>query len=188
MHHDCWLSHTVIDINFSRRMESLFNTWISYWYYVSIAVETVKYAVGLRTSLVFVFCQVWQGPNKTIVSGQTADIPPAFIEFRWYRWVKMWDAEAGFPHTNEVLYGRWLDPTLDIWPAMTSKLLKQNGQVIYVFTLRRLNRHELNHPDELKVRKTFDENIRKRLGTPVTNEALTKFDPSATITPIKNPL
>ena len=63
------------------------------------------------------------------MSGQMADISP-FAVLGWYQWIKYYDAVQGYPKHKEIL-GRWLGPAVDIGPAMTSKVLKGNGQVIY---------------------------------------------------------
>ena len=64
------------------------------------------------------------------MSGQTSDISP-FVELGWYDWVKWYDTNSSYPEPKEHL-GRWLGPSIDIGPAMTSKILKQNGQVVYL--------------------------------------------------------
>ena len=73
---------------------------------------------------------------ETIVSGQTADISP-FAEHGWYDWVIWYDANATFPEPKEQL-GRWLGPAVDIGPAMTGKILKENGQVLYRSHLKQM--------------------------------------------------
>ena len=67
---------------------------------------------------------------ETIMSGQTADISP-FVELPFYAWVKFWDSLAKYPEPKEQV-GRWLGPAINIGPAMMAKILKSNGQVLYV--------------------------------------------------------
>ena len=55
---------------------------------------------------------------ETIVSGQMSDISP-FVELGWYDWVKWYDTNSSYPEPKECL-GRWLGPSIDIGPAMTS--------------------------------------------------------------------
>jgi hypothetical protein len=118
---------------------------------------------------------------ETIMSGQTADISQ-FAEFGWYDWIVWWDTSSGFPEAKELL-GRWLGPAADIGPAMTAKVLKQNGLTTYVSTYRLLNEHELANPEKIKEREEFDSAIRIKLGKPVsTDKDLAKIDSDA-VTP-----
>ena len=94
---------------------------------------------------------------ETLISGQTADISP-FVEFEWYDWIKIWDSEASFSHSKEV-YSQWLGPSLDIGPAMTSKVLRQNGKVVYVSTYRGLTPEELNDNNVINTQNMFDKMI-----------------------------
>ena len=103
---------------------------------------------------------------ETLVTGQPSDISP-FVEHPWYGWVKYWDPNVAFPDSKEVL-GRWLGPSIDVGPAMTSKILQANGQVIHAATYRGLNEDELTDPKHLEEQKEFDASIKKRLGEPFT--------------------
>ena len=70
---------------------------------------------------------------ETVVSGETADISP-FAIFKWYEWVMFRDTSVPFPEDKMIL-GRDLGPTIDIGPAMTRKILKDNGRVVYRTTV-----------------------------------------------------
>ena len=117
---------------------------------------------------------------ETILSGQTADISP-FVEHAWYDWIYWWDTRSKMPEPREVL-GRWLGPAIDIGPAMTSKILKENGQVIYSSTYRAITGDEMQDPKEKAQREKFDANIARRLGKPLTPKELKEIDPEA-VTP-----
>jgi hypothetical protein len=99
---------------------------------------------------------------ETILSGQTADISP-FVQYGWYDWVKWYDSQSSFPEPKEHL-GRWLGPSLDIGPAMTSKVMKENGQLLHLSLLHPLTDDELNDPEEQKLRDAYDKKLRKKLG------------------------
>ena len=86
---------------------------------------------------------------ETIMSGQMADISH-FAELEWYDWIKFFDTLTGYPEPKEVL-DQWLGPAIDIGPAMTSKVLKSNGQVIYTSTYRLLTDDEMVDPTETKL-------------------------------------
>ena len=111
---------------------------------------------------------------ETILSGQTADISP-FVEFGFYDWIKWWDANSAYPEPKERL-GRWLGPAIDVGPALTAKVLKSNGQVIYVSTYRALTDDELASPIEAKERDTYDNQIKTKLGNPLTAADLEEYD------------
>ena len=117
---------------------------------------------------------------ETLVTGQTADISP-IAELSWYDWVKFWDTNAQFPENKEV-YGRWLGPAIDIGPAMSSKILKENGQYVVRSTYRPLSHEETEAPAEKAIRDTFDVKITEMLGKSTTTEDLRELDPD-TVTP-----
>jgi phage pi2 protein 07 len=54
----------------------------------------------------------------------------AIEEYDWYEWVKFRDTAAKFP-VSKIQLGRDLGAAIDIGPAMTRKILKQNGSVMY---------------------------------------------------------
>ena len=58
---------------------------------------------------------------------------------------------------------------------MTAKILKANGQIVYLSTYRRLTDDELQAPEEIKLRDNFDKLIHQKLGKPVTPEDLRDF-------------
>ena len=117
---------------------------------------------------------------ETILSGQTADISP-FAEHGWYDWVMWYDSEASYPEPKEKL-GRWLGPAVDIGPAMTAKILKANGQVLYRSTYRALTETEIEDKAHMKLREEYDESIRVRIGRPSSSSELNELDPEA-VTP-----
>ena len=114
---------------------------------------------------------------ETLLSGQTADISP-FIEHGWYDWVKFYDTTAGYPEPREV-YGRWLGPAVDVGPAMTSKVLKINGQEVCTSTCRAITDDEVNSETEKKQREEFDEKIKEWLGAPLDEQVLAEIDVDA---------
>jgi hypothetical protein len=101
---------------------------------------------------------------ETIISGQTADISP-FVQHGWFDWVKWYDSQASYPEPRERL-GRWLGPSLDIGPAMTSKIMKENGQLLHLSSFRPLTDDEVQDREEQKLRDRFDSKLRKKLGHP----------------------
>ena len=112
---------------------------------------------------------------KTIVLGQTADISP-FIELPFYAWVRFWDNLAKYPEPKEQL-GHWLGPAINIGPAMRAKILKSNGQVLYISTYHGLTDDE--HCDNAEVQKCmlFDSLIKSKLGSALSFSDLQDMDP-----------
>ena len=117
---------------------------------------------------------------ETILSGQTVDISP-FVECGWCDWVKWFDSRAKYPAEREVL-GRWLGPSVDVGPAMTSKILKSNGQILHLSSFRKLTEDEMQDKGELKRMEIFDNCIKKQLGKSLTFEDLKSVDQDA-VTP-----
>ena len=86
---------------------------------------------------------------ETLISGQTADISP-FVEYHFYDWIKYWDSLEAYPEPKECL-GCWLSPAMDVGPAMTTKILKDNGQVAYVSTYHFLTTEEYHKNNEVQL-------------------------------------
>jgi len=86
---------------------------------------------------------------EIVTLGQMADIS-ALASYGWYDWMKYWDLKAPFPEPK-VAYGKWLGPAIGIRPAITSKLLKENGQVVYASSLRPLTEDKLSDEQEKKL-------------------------------------
>ena len=99
---------------------------------------------------------------ETVMSGETADI--SFIcELGWYDWVKFRDTSEAFPN-DKVVLGRYLGPSIDVGPALTAKILKMNGTIVYRSTYRGLNDDERNSAIEQAMRDKFDDQIRSKVG------------------------
>ena len=105
---------------------------------------------------------------ETLVMGNTADIS-ALSLFGWFKWVMFRDTVATYPDDKMVL-GRDLGPAIDIGPAMTRKILKANGQVVYRSTVRSLTPDEVSDETMKKEREKFTEGVNKALGDPFNNE------------------
>ena len=103
---------------------------------------------------------------ECLINGETPDISE-FAESKWYEWVKFRDAQVAFPDDNFVL-ARYLGPSFDIGPAMTAKLLKENGEYVHRSTYRGLTEDEIKDPLEIKARELFDIAINDRLGAEAT--------------------
>jgi hypothetical protein len=111
---------------------------------------------------------------ETIVSGETADISP-FALFKWYEWVMFRDTSIPFPDDKMIL-GRDLGPAIDIGPAMTRKILKENGQIVYRSTVRHLTPDEWKDEDMATRRRNFDQKVQQLLGDSFDYDVM-KSDP-----------
>ena len=114
---------------------------------------------------------------ETVLSGQTADISP-FIEHGWYDWVMFYDSIAAYPEPKKKL-GRWLGPVTDIGPAMTSKVLKANGQVAHLSSSQPFTAKERASDAHKKLRDQFDDAIAERLGKPSSMNCVNDDDDDA---------
>jgi hypothetical protein len=111
---------------------------------------------------------------ETIVSGQTADILP-FVEYKWFEWAIWYNRNAEFPKPKETL-GRWLGPSLDIGPAMTAVIMKENGQITYLSTHRCLTDLEYQDPLVTKQRELFTMALLEKIGGPIDPGDLAQLD------------
>jgi hypothetical protein len=84
--------------------------------------------------------------QETVLSGETADISE-FAEYGWYDWAKFGDTIVSYPE-DRLIPRRYLDPSTDIGPSMTTKILKGNGQYHHRTTLRGLTEDEPPMEDE----------------------------------------
>jgi hypothetical protein len=60
--------------------------------------------------------------------------------------------------------GRDLGAAIDIGPAMSRKILKANGQVLYRTSVRSLTLDEIQSPTEIAERLKFDASMEETLG------------------------
>ena len=70
---------------------------------------------------------------ETIMTGSTADISH-ISEFGWYDWVMFRDNTPTYPD-DKLILGRYLGPATDIRSALTTRILKSNGQFVCRSTL-----------------------------------------------------
>jgi hypothetical protein len=108
------------------------------------------------------------------IKGETVDIS-TIAEYAWYEWVKFRDTAAKFPVTK-IQLGRDLGAAIDIGPAMTRKILKKNGIVMYRSSVRSLTLDEIQPPTEQKERLEFDTAIEEKFG-PAMNKNDFQDDP-----------
>lgn len=101
---------------------------------------------------------------ETVMSGETSDISQ-FCELAFYEWIMFREEpdHAQFPADNPIL-GRYLGPAIDVGPAMTAKILKSNGEVIFRSTYRALTDVEVASVVHIALREAFDEAIEDRYG------------------------
>jgi hypothetical protein len=90
-------------------------------------------------------------------------------EYAWYEWVKFRDTAAKFP-VSKIQLGRNLGATIEIGPAMTCKILKQNGSVMYRSSVRPLTQDEIQSPTERKEREKFDISIEEKFGPAMSKD------------------
>ena len=96
------------------------------------------------------------------MSGEISDIT-TLHKFGWYQWVYFIDTSMTFPGDKLVL-GRHCGPIIDVGPALTAKILKNNGQQVNRSTYSSLTPDELVKPNEIKARDEFCTSIRDKLG------------------------
>ena len=98
--------------------------------------------------------------------GKNADIYP-FVEHEWYNFVKWFNHGSTFPEPREV-HGWWLGPSMDIGPAMCSKTIKLNGQIINLSSYQAIMEEEIQYLTQKNLRDEFDSELIKKLGQPMS--------------------
>ena len=98
---------------------------------------------------------------ETMMSGKKLVISQ-FCELLWFKWVVFWDETAPFP--NDVLkLGCYLGPSIDVGPAMTTKILTENGQVLHRSAYKPLTPDELPDKDGSDAQDQFMARVYERL-------------------------
>jgi hypothetical protein len=108
------------------------------------------------------------------VKGETVDIS-TISEYAWYEWVKFRDTVAKFT-VSKIQLVRDLGAAIDIFPAMTRKILKKNWSVMYRSSVRPLTQDEIQSPTDRKEREEFDIALEKKSG-PAMNKDDFQYDP-----------
>jgi hypothetical protein len=65
---------------------------------------------------------------------------------------------------SNIQLGRDLGAAIDIGPAMMRKILKQNGSVMYISSVRPLTQDEIQYPIERKEREEFGIAVENKCG------------------------
>jgi hypothetical protein len=86
---------------------------------------------------------------------------------------------VAFPDDNPVL-GRYLGPAINVGPALTAKILKANGEVVYWSTYRALADVEWANAAHVCHRIEFDLNILDKFGPETTPDDFPDLDIPAT--------
>jgi hypothetical protein len=108
------------------------------------------------------------------VKGETVYIS-TIAEYAWYEWVKFRDTAAKFP-VSKIQLGRYVGAAINIGLTMTRKILKQNGSVMYISSVRPLTQDEIQSPTGRKEREEFDIAIENKIG-PAINKNDFEDDP-----------
>jgi hypothetical protein len=77
---------------------------------------------------------------------------------------------------SKIKLGRDLGAAIDIGPAMTRKILKQNGSGMHRSSVRTLTQDEIQSPTEIQEREKFDIAIGEKFG-PAMNKDVFQNDP-----------
>jgi hypothetical protein len=105
---------------------------------------------------------------ETTMTGSTANMSH-ICEFDWYDWVMFRDNLPTFPD-NKLILGRYLGPATDVGSALTTRILKLNGQTDCRSTLRHLTDKETHYPIHLETRRVIDETVASHLGPNATDQ------------------
>ena len=111
---------------------------------------------------------------ETKISGEKSDIT-TFCEFGWYQRVYFRDTSVTFPG-DKLALGRYCGPSIDVEPALTSNILRNNGQKVHRSIYRALTTDELVNLDEIKACDESDTSIEEKLG-PTSSAKYFENDP-----------
>jgi hypothetical protein len=120
-----------------------------------------------------IFSLEGQVPESKI-KGETVDIS-TITEYVWYEWVKFRDTAAKFSW-SKIQLGRDLGSAIDIGSSMMRTILKHNGSMMYIPSVRPLTQDYIQSPTDKKEREEFDIAIEKKFG-PAMNKDEFQDDP-----------
>jgi hypothetical protein len=100
------------------------------------------------------------------MTSDTADISH-IAEFAWFDWVMFWDNVPAYPD-NKMTLGQYLGPATDTGSALTSKILKANGQFVCRTMVRPLDDDKLQSSVHQKERQDLDQSVFTHLGPAAT--------------------
>ncbi len=103
---------------------------------------------------------------ETIMTGDTADISH-IAEFASFSWVMFRDNVPAYPN-NKMTLGQYLGPATDMGSALTSKILKANGQFVCRTTVQPLDDDELQSSMHQRERQDFNLSVFTHLGPAAT--------------------
>jgi hypothetical protein len=106
--------------------------------------------------------------SEIIMTSSTADISH-ICEFGWYDWVMFRDNVPTFPDAKLTL-GQYLGPATDVGSALTTNILRSNGQTVCRSTLWHQNNKEIHCPIHQKMCRVFNETITHHLGPNATEQ------------------
>jgi hypothetical protein len=69
-----------------------------------------------------------------------------------------------------LILGRYLEPATDVGSALTTEILKLNGQTVCRLALRHLTNKETHRPIHLELCRVFDETVASHLGPNATDQ------------------
>ena len=104
-----------------------------------------------------IFNRIWRPKNNRTgwesVTGNTPDISE-YLDFKFYGWVWWWDLENKRPKL-----GRWLGVNHHVGEALSSHILKANGQIITSTTVQNVTVEDALLPATQTLMEQFDANV-----------------------------
>ncbi len=104
------------------------------------------------------------------MSSETAGISQ-FCKLEWYKWIMYLPDTIGYPD-KPLHLGMYLGPAIDVGPAMTAKILQQNGEVVYCSTYCPKTVEEWADPTLQQSMAMFSDTAEERLGAKLTHTKL----------------
>ena len=71
---------------------------------------------------------------------------------------------------EKLVFGWYRGPSIDVGPALTTKIMRNNGHQVHSSTYRALTPEKLVNPDEIKAHDEFNMAVGEKLGLAVSAE------------------
>ena len=108
------------------------------------------------------------GVSETVMLGGTSDISQ-FFGHRFYNWVMFRDEPIQYSDEN-LVFGRYLGPTIYTGLEITAKIMNANIEVVHLLTYCGIKEDESSNRVHISLRKDFENSIREIFGQDISRD------------------
>ena len=113
-----------------------------------------SYCLAYKTEI---FSRIWRPQHDRIgwesITGNTPDVSE-YLDFNFYGWIWWWDLDCKRPRL-----GRWLGVSHHVGQALSSHILKANGQIVTSTTVQNVTVEDALIPSTQKLMAEHDANV-----------------------------